>query len=544
MKQNLFIFCAAILFFCNTASAQLKTIIEDFEAYADGQTDFSKEGIFSFGDVHLMAEQKVTTGFGYSGLRAMKVSWKKENFFGGWGKGLGLFKELNVNTDYLNFYVMNPLSNETATELIIIIEDDDNGNATFEPDVDDQWVYQLKIEPSQHWQLFSIPLNQFAKANKGGDGIFNISHKEGRLLTVAFNFDNAEKFSNNHFWHFDFVSISNGKFSPENLFDPPNAKADDFCVFGFWSEEGNSGNPKDIHTAFENLYGCFMPEKIGVVSYYKPLSVDGSKKPNLFPEVNQINDLIAQGYLPMITFETHHKTNIPNERQPNLYSITEGWYDYYFAEWARNIAKAKGTVLVRILHEFNGNWYPWCIVNNDNNPQLYIKAYRHIVDIFKKNGAGNIKFVWCPNSISTPQEGWNYFMDAYPGDEYVDFAGLDIFNGAGQTGVPQWRSFRHEGLDAYALITQKLPHKPLLLCETSSRERFPEETGYYTTKADWIKGQAEALKTDMSKFRLMVWFNETPMFRIESSTESFGAFFKYFWIDEYFRAKPQRLLKK
>lgn len=543
MKQTAILMCLLLLI-SYYSKAQLKTIIDDFEGYADGQRDFSKEGIYSYGDAHLVVEQKVTTGFGYSGQRAMKVEWQKEQFHGGWGRGLGLFKELDVNTDHLNFYLLNPLQNEKDVTLTVIIEDDDNGNATFELNEDDQWTYTITAPASIHWQLFSIPLNQFKKANKGGDGKFNISHKDGRLLTVAFNFENTAAYEKHHRWYFDFVSISKGKFQPENLFDPPKAKPDDYCVLGLWSEEGASGNPKDIHTAFENLYGCFMPDKVGVVSFYKPMSIDGSKKPNFFPDVNQINALIGEDYLPMITFEAHHKSDVPNFRQPNLYSITEGWYDYYFAEWARTISKARGTVLVRLLHEFNGNWYPWCIVNNDKNPKLYIKAYRHIVDIFRKNGAHNVKFVWCPNSIATPQESWNYFMDAYPGDEYVDFAGLDIFNGAGQSGVPQWRSFRHEGIDAYALITQKLPQKPLILCETSSRERLPEEKGYYTDKADWIRTQAEALKSDMSKFRLMVWFNETPPFRIESSTESFGAFFKYFWIDEYFRAKPQKLLNK
>lgn len=541
MKELLSI---CMLWVTYAAYAQVKTVIEDFEGFADGQTSFVNEGIYAYGDVRLMTEQKVTTGFGYSGLRALKVEWNAEKFYGGWGKGLGLFKELDVNTDYFNFYVLSPKRNKQPTSIQIIIEDDDNGNAVFEPDDDEQWAYTVIVSPNEHWQLFSIPLNQFKKINKAGDGIFNVNHKDGRLLTVAFNFQNAGELPATHQLWFDFLCFSKGKFVPENLFDPPKAKPDDYCVFGFWSEEGLSGNPKDIHTAFEDLYGCFKPGKIGVVSFYKPFSIDGNKKPNFYPDVNQLNDLIDNGYLPMITFEAHHKTDVPNYKQPNLYSITEGWYDYYFAEWGRKIAKAKDIVIVRLLHEFNGDWYPWCIANNDNNPQLYIKAYRHIVDILRNNGAHNVKFVWCPNSISTPQEPWNYFVDAYPGTEYVDFIGVDIFNGAGQIGIPQWRSFRHEATDFYYLATTKFPDKKIIICETSSRERLPEEKGYYTTKSDWIRGMTETLKSDMSKFRLLVWFNETPPFRVESSTESFGTFFKYFWLDDYFRANPDKLIRK
>ncbi len=541
MKELLSIYL--LLINC-AAHAQVKTVIEDFEGFADGQTSFVNEGIYAYGDVRLMTEQKVTTGFGYSGLRALKVEWSAEKFYGGWGKGLDLFKELDANTDYFNFYVLSPERNSKATSMQVIIEDDDNGNAVFEPNADEQWAYTVSVSPNKHWQLFSIPLNQFKKLNKAGDGMFNVNHKEGRLLTVAFNFQNAEELPATHQLYFDFLCFSKGKFAPENLFDPPKARPDDYCVFGFWSEEGLSGNPKDIHTAFENLYGCFKPGKIGVVSFYKPFSIDGNKKPNFYPDVKQLNDLIDNGYLPMITFEAHHKSDVPNFKQPNLYSITEGWFDYYFAEWGKTIAKTKDTVLVRLLHEFNGDWYPWCIANNDNNPQLYIKAYRHIVNILRNNGAHNVKFVWCPNSISTPQQPWNYFVDAYPGAEYIDFVGLDIFNGAGQKGIPQWRSFRHETSDFYYLATTKFPDKKIIICETSSRERLPEEKGYYTEKSDWIRGMTETLKSDMNKFRLLVWFNETPPFRVESSTESFGTFFKYFWLDDYFRASPDKLIRK
>ncbi len=529
---------------CGVNMAQVKAVVEDFEGFADGQTSFVQEGIYAYGDVRLMAEQKVATGYGYSGIRALRVDWGAEKFYGGWGKGMGLFKELDVQTDYFNFYVMSPVGNSHATSLQVIIEDDDDGNTKYESESDEQWGYSVSVTPNAHWQLFSIPLNGFKKLNKGGDGVFNVNHKNGRLLTVAFHFENAETLPATHLLYFDFLSFSKGIFKPENLFDPPKSRPDDFCVFGFWSEEGLSGNTTDIYTAFENLYGCFKPGKIGVVSFYTPFSIDGNKQPNFFPDINQLNDLIEKGYLPMITFEAHHKTDLPNFKQPNLYSITEGWFDAYFAEWGKTIAKVEDTVLVRLLHEFNGDWYPWSLVNNDKNPELYIKAFRRIVDIFRQNGATNVQVVWCPNSISTPQEPWNYFVDAYPGAEYVDFVGLDIFNGAGQKGVPQWRSFRHEAMDFYYLAKTKFSDKSLLICETASRERLPLEKGFYTTKSDWIRAMTETLKSDMGGFRLLVWFNETPPFRIESSAESFGAFFKYFWLDDYFRTDPNALIKK
>ena len=137
--------------------------------------------------------------------------------------------------------------------------------------------------------------------------------------------------------------------------------------------------------------------------------------------------------------------------------------------------------------------------------------------------------------MSTPQASWNFILDAYPGDEYVDVIGMDVFNGAGQQGTPVWRSFRKEAIDNYFILTEKFPNKQLIICETSSRERYESEKEFYEDKAKWIEQQAEALKSDLSKIKALVWFNQYDYFRVNSSLESKISFLKYFWMDEYFK---------
>jgi beta-mannanase len=220
-------------------------------------------------------------------------------------------------------------------------------------------------------------------------------------------------------------------------------------------------------------------------------------------------------------------------KQPNLYSIIEGHMDAFFFRWAGEIKQMKGTVWVRILHEFNGDWYPWCIVNNDRDPALFIKAYHHIHDLFKKQGTTNVKFVWCPNSMSVPQESWNFIMDAYPGDEYVDVVGMDVYNGAGD--ATRWHSFRRVAIENYFLFTQLLPQKPLVICETASRERSTSEPGPAQTKAEWIKQMSETLQSDMTKVKLLTWFNEKSTFKINSSPGAKKAFHDYIFNSSYFK---------
>lgn len=527
------------LFTVNSANAQLKSLIEDFEGFADGQKSFEKEGLFSYGSIELKTIREKTKGFGYSGRRAMQVKWSGDEYFGGWGKGLGLFKHLNHETDHFNFYILNPVKNDKNT-LRIIIQDDDNHSGKFEEEHDDSWEYTLELKASDEWQLISVPLKDFENANEGGDGIFNINYRGGMLLGVVFDFPDIEQYSPHQKWYFDFLSFSNGKLpTGETIFHPPPADEDDFSTLGAWTEKGLEGKISNIAEDFENLFNCSEKEKkqLGVIHFFKPFAVDGGHVENLYPDVKSINTIVQAGYTPMITLETRFIGLEDESVQPNLYSIVEGHFDNFLSNWARQVSQIEGVVLLRILHEFNGDWYPWSIAQNDRNPDLYIRAYRHIRNIFRNLGVDNVQFVWCPNSMSTPQEHWNYIMDAYPGDEYVDFVGLDVFNGAGQTGVPVWRSFRKETADIYYMLTQELPHKPLLLCETASRERMNEEEGqYFQSKAQWIEQMSEALTTDFSKFRLVVWFNQYEPFKVESSFESRMAFLKYIWENPHFQS--------
>lgn len=525
------------LLFATAGHTQLKTVIEDFEGLADGQTQFPKEGIFSYGGIKLTALQHVTTGSGYSGVRAIKAQWTGKEWYGGWGIGTGLNKELNAATDFFSFYMYCPkLDSVLMDKLKIYIEDDDNDNGNFENEKDDSWHYELSISKADYWQLVSVPLAEFRDANKTGDGKFNISHKDGKLLTVSFSFLNSEKYSPAHYWYFDFISFTKGKLKTQDgLFLPLPAPKDASCMLGAWSKTGSDLNYTLIAKDFEKDFVWAKKKKINIVSFYKPFSADGKKVPNIYPAVDSLNELVKAGYTPMITLESRFAKAADTVLQPNLYAVNEGHLDYYFSDWARRLKNVKGDVYLRILHEFNGNWYPWCVANNDKNPQHFIKAFRRIRGIFWNEKATNVRFVWCPNSMSTPQASWNNFMDAYPGDEYVDVVGLDVFNGAGQTGVPVWRSFRYEVADAYFQVTEKIPNKPLIICETSSRERFESEKGFLPNKAEWIRQMAEALKTDLHKIKALVWFNQYDYYKVSSSLESQSAYLKYIWNDDYFR---------
>jgi beta-mannanase len=520
-------------------NAQLKFLVEDFEGLSDMTSDLKANGVFTFGDIKAEVNHKQNIAKSYAGARCLEISKDGTMAYGGWGKGIGLNMNLDPSTDHLNFYVNQPTSSDSISIKIELQEDDDESNQ-FDSKHDDAWFCNYKID-HKGWKLVSIPLSKFKDGNPGGDGNFNVSYKQGKLFVFIISFVHSKKAKKNQSWQFDFICFSKGPLpTGAGLFDPPVAAPSDFCSLGAWSKEGNSANFSDIAKSFEaNFKKC--DKQLGVVHFFQPFAVDGGHTTNMYPSVERINKVIEEGYIPMITLEDHFVNTHPNTKQPNLYSIVEGHFDSFLTAWAKEIKQVKGVVLLRILHEFNGNWYPWCIINNDKNPDLLINAFRHIHTVFTQQQVDNVKFIWCPNSMSLPQDKWNYIMDAYPGDQYVDFVGLDIYNGAGQ-GTPPWRSFRKEGIENYFVLTELLPSKPLLVCETASRERRLNESVVSQTKGEWIMQMSDALKTDMSKIRLVTWFNEKESFKITTSREAQNAYQDYILKDDYFKPGTKQFM--
>jgi hypothetical protein len=520
---------AAILFVLPLRS-QLKFLVEDFEGMNPGSSEISANGLFTFGAVQAEVDQKYTTGQTYSGARAIRIRTSGKGEFGGWGKGVGLNMQLDQSRDVFSFYMWQERG-KRCTFRIELHEDDDGDNA-FNKDRDDIWSYTVTAEGKGAWELLSLPLLRFRDANQAGDGTFNVSYKEGKLFVFLVSFDNMKQIEAGRELYFDFICFSKGVLPQSALFEPPAAAPGSFCSLGAWSAEGNTANFLDIADAFEKNFAG--GKSIGIIHFFQSFSVDGDGAQYHYPSVERINKVIAAGYVPMITLEDHFVNTGSHTRQPNLYSILDGHFDSFFGYWAHQIKEVKGVVLLRILHEFNGDWYPWCTVKNDRNPELVGRAFRYIINIFRQNNVTNVRFIWCPNSMSVPQESWNYIMEAYPGDDYVDMIGLDIYNGAGSgKGVSLWRSFRREGIENYFLLRELKPGKLLLICETASRERRAGEKGQ--GKADWIREMSVALKTDMSAIKLLAWFNEKETFKINSSPASIRAWQQCIVSDPYFR---------
>lgn len=103
-----------------------------------------------------------------------------------------------------------------------------------------------------------------------------------------------------------------------------------------------------------------------------------------------------------------------------LAAVADGMHDAEFAAAARAISEAQPGAIIRLGWEMNLNSMAWFAKGQEAD---YIKAFRRVVEIFRRY-SNDFKYDWCP--------GWGPQDSAadlaYPGDDVVDYIGLDVYD--------------------------------------------------------------------------------------------------------------------
>ncbi len=275
------------------------------------------------------------------------------------------------------------------------------------------------------------------------------------------------------------------------------------CFFGIF-REGAPANIKLVKD-FEKKVGKKMP----VIMWYQDWSTPFN--PDL------ANKAIKNGAIPHIVWEPWLWRD---KERIKLDNINAGEWDSYIKEYARDVRDWGHPIFIRWGHEFNIEGYPWCIVNNGRDPKKYVSAFRRVRNIFKNEGAANAKFVWCPMNDSWPKEKWNDMHLAYPGDDYVDWIGLDGYNWGTSQPWSQWQTFKELFRDVARQMWRKYPTKPVMIAEFGCSEKGGD-------KAAWIADILPELKK-MPYIKSVNWFDEKKEadWRIETNAKTLAAFKK------------------
>jgi hypothetical protein len=189
--------------------------------------------------------------------------------------------------------------------------------------------------------------------------------------------------------------------------------------------------------------------------------------------------------------------------------IASGAYDTYLNTYAESVRNFRHPVVIGFGHEMNGNWYSWGWQHTP--PATFVRAWRHIVTLFRTDGAQNVTWLWTVNEDrynTGPVRQW------WPGAQYVTWVGVDGYyvRSSDNFSTVFGRTIRQ---------IRAFTQKPVLLSETAVGPKAGQ-FGKIINLFDGIR-QSKALG--------LVWFDKTQSdgiwhqnWRLESSTNAAAAF--------------------
>jgi hypothetical protein len=210
------------------------------------------------------------------------------------------------------------------------------------------------------------------------------------------------------------------------------------------------------------------------------------------------------GAVPMITWEPWDapagEKHVVTQPDVALARIADGDFDGYVRAWARDIAAYRGPVLIRLMHEMNGTWYPWGVHVNGNTPADFVRAWRHVHRVFDRAGARNVSWVWSINNLEggTTTETTD-IAPFYPGRRWVDWVSTSGFNWGTAYSWSGWRTADQLYRGTYDALARF--GKPIMISEIGT-------TGDGGDARTWVRQTLARLRTDYPRLHAVLWYDD------------------------------------
>jgi mannan endo-1,4-beta-mannosidase len=101
--------------------------------------------------------------------------------------------------------------------------------------------------------------------------------------------------------------------------------------------------------------------------------------------------------------------------------IAAGDYDLYLRSYADAVRDFSHPVVIGFGHEMNAPWYSWGY--RQLPASTFVAAWRHIVTLFRAQGAENVTWLWTLQADEAGRTG--PVQDWWPGASYVNWVGID-----------------------------------------------------------------------------------------------------------------------
>ncbi|KAJ3177864.1 hypothetical protein HK101_010186 [Irineochytrium annulatum] len=193
--------------------------------------------------------------------------------------------------------------------------------------------------------------------------------------------------------------------------------------------------------------------------------------------------------------------------------VAQGKHDDFIDAWAKKLMtwisgpdNTNGTAddrraYIRLGHEMNTNFYPWCPAKNPAiSTADYITFFRRTRARFDMLGftSSQLQWVWCPNNFDT---GPVTAEQLYPGNDAADWVCFDAYNGQGFSD-PVW--LVQPMVKRLNTLTGGM--RPIVIAEAGTliKKDVPQSEGL-AAKLGWIQGLYDLAVFQLGISMVLYW---------------------------------------
>lgn len=224
----------------------------------------------------------------------------------------------------------------------------------------------------------------------------------------------------------------------------------------------------------------------------------------------------SRGYVPNMNLALQRLGGGAAQTDWQLADITAGNHDTCLHQTAQAIAAWGHPLWLRMGWEMNiSGQFPWQVKGgwNGNTVAQFIPAWKHVVDLFRADGATNVTWFFVPNvdptNVNTP------YSSVYPGSSYVDWIGLDGYNNGGSTFTGRFGA-------SYDRLVALAAGKPFGVAETGT------VSGGKVSDTSYINGMFSSITSGRyPQLHYLNWSNYvggTSDWRLEANPQRLAAF--------------------
>jgi len=183
---------------------------------------------------------------------------------------------------------------------------------------------------------------------------------------------------------------------------------------------GSGWNYIDSHRRYEEMF----PGDKRPLILQTNVSIPGTRGTDVARLVRGMEQMIIHPDSQFVEFSMHWQGRDAAVMLDSIYVHTDQW-DRYVDTLEIAFRRVNRPFFLRLGFEFNGDWNPY-------HPYIFPQAFRKLVIELRRRGIDQFATVWCyepdaPGDFAdSTRQGWKW----YPGDDVVDWFGLDLFNHA------------------------------------------------------------------------------------------------------------------